>query len=900
MSGRARSSSSGRAARARRGTCCAPGPPAASRRATSRSTSAATMLRGVGGGARRRVPGARRVARSRAPTSRRSRACASSRRWCCCFLGSSLGNFNRSETAAFLERVADALSPGDHLLLGLDLVKDAAHARGRLQRRRRRERRVHAQPLRAHEPRARHHARPRRDRARRLLERGAASASTSSRASRRPPMIELPELGPPLPPRRRRDGPDRGQPQVPRCPRCRPSRRATASTRSATFTDAAYAVRAPAPAPPARRRRARRVRLVASALLDRRAQPHARAGGAARRGAAHPAAQPAHEPDRLGPRAHRQLRGAVGAPRARRRAAAATTTRAGAITSTTPSRTRARTRGACRCSSARRACATSTTSGGRRSTSLARAPFPADDPLLARRLHPRDAGAARSAAQRDHPADDPADRRPASTSRRAAREPTRRAGAARRGRRGRRARPARSSWAPTTARCAYDNERPAHEVVRAALPHRRLPGHQRRSSSRFMRRRRLSPARAVDAPRAGAGCVETRRRRIRRSGGGAPTAAWCERAFGRLDAARARPAGDPRLAGTRPTRTRAGPASGCPTEAEWEKAAAWDLERGTARRYPWGDAPPTPELREPRPARVLARRGRRVPARASATSAATRCSATCGSGRRATSTPYPGFVAVPVPRVLRDPLRPGLQGAARRLVGDAAAGRPQHVPQLGPAAAPPDLRRLPLCPRRLSALRAALGALPLTHRGRRAPTSRRSPCRRIPTGRGRAPWSRLARRRRRRARRARRLDRRRRTSPAAIARCRASRAAAGGSAAWSAALGGVVPEPYDRAALEAAAIDLALRQRRHHALPRWRARRRGPCATSCRSARSHDPRGRGARAGRRRAQGRRRSRVARRHLRRARPRGPRRRRSTGRTAARAPTTSARTACCPTR
>ena len=33
-----------------------------------------------------------------------------------------------------------------------------------------------------------------------------------------------------------------------------------------------------------------------------------------------------------------------------------------------------------------------------------------------------------------------------------------------------------------------------------------------------------------------------------------------------------------------------------PTEAEWERAAAWDAKAGRARRFPWGDALPTAEL----------------------------------------------------------------------------------------------------------------------------------------------------------------------------------------------------------------------------------------------------------------------------------------------------------------
>jgi iron(II)-dependent oxidoreductase len=42
------------------------------------------------------------------------------------FLGSTIGNFDDAEMDEFLARVADNLQPGDHLLLGIDLVKDVA------------------------------------------------------------------------------------------------------------------------------------------------------------------------------------------------------------------------------------------------------------------------------------------------------------------------------------------------------------------------------------------------------------------------------------------------------------------------------------------------------------------------------------------------------------------------------------------------------------------------------------------------------------------------------------------------------------------------------------------------------------------------------------------------------
>ena len=48
-----------------------------------------------------------------------------------------------------------------------------------------------------------------------------------------------------------------------------------------------------------------------------------------------------------------------------------------------------------------------------------------------------------------------------------------------------------------------------------------------------------------------------------------------------------------------------------PTEIEWEKAATWDQEQETARRYPWGDEPPV--ARRPRQRRPASRAARSPP-----------------------------------------------------------------------------------------------------------------------------------------------------------------------------------------------------------------------------------------------------------------------------------------------
>ena len=63
------------------------------------------------------------------------------------FLGGTIGNFRPAPRRSFLARIATLMYPGDRFLLGTDLVKDAATARGRLQRLRRRHRRFNKNVL---------------------------------------------------------------------------------------------------------------------------------------------------------------------------------------------------------------------------------------------------------------------------------------------------------------------------------------------------------------------------------------------------------------------------------------------------------------------------------------------------------------------------------------------------------------------------------------------------------------------------------------------------------------------------------------------------------------------------------------------------------------------------------
>ena len=125
-----------------------------------------------------------------------------------------------------------------------------------------------------------------------------------------------------------------------------------------------------------------------------------------------------------------------------------------------------------------------------------------------------------------------------------------------------------------------------------------------------------------------------------------------------------------------------------PTEAEWERRG-----RDGHARYPWGD--------EPEPDRANLGERRFGPAPVGAYPGGRSAVRRRADARRRVGVDVerlhglPGLPRLPVPRVLRGLLRPRVQGAARRLVGDAPGRGAQDVPQLGLPDPPPDLRRLP-------------------------------------------------------------------------------------------------------------------------------------------------------------------------------------------------------------
>jgi iron(II)-dependent oxidoreductase len=83
-----------------------------------------------------------------------------------------------------------------------------------------------------------------------------------------------------------------------------------------------------------------------------------------------------------------------------------------------------------------------------------------------------------------------------------------------------------------------------------------------------------------------------------------------------------------------------------PTEAEWEKAARYDPITGRSRRYPWGDADPTPDLanlgqRHLQPASAGSYQGGAAP------SGARQLVGDVWEWTASDFLPYPGFVAYP-------------------------------------------------------------------------------------------------------------------------------------------------------------------------------------------------------------------------------------------------------------
>ena len=238
---------------------------------------------------------------------------------------------------------------------------------------------------------------------------------------------------------------------------------------------------------------------------------------------------------------------------------------------------------------------------------------------------------------------------------------------------------------------SYDNERPRHGARRAGLPHRPHADHQRHVPDASSRAAATSAA-SGGRTRAGPGSSATTSPTRALGGGPVRVAAVAHRRGGRRSTPTSPSSTSP---GSRPT-----PLPGHTPLAFLPRENGRRRRPGTRNghrpgRFPWGGEPPQAadgranldqHALGPRPAGAL-------PAGA-APVARSGCSATSGSGRRATSTATPASSRTRTASTPRSSSARDYKVLRGGSWATRAARRDADVPQLGPAAAPPDLLRV--------------------------------------------------------------------------------------------------------------------------------------------------------------------------------------------------------------
>ena len=416
---------------------------------------------------------------------------------------------------------------------------------------------------------------------------------------------------------------------------------------------------------------------------DRSARPHHRRP---RRDRAARPALPADVAAGVGPRARRQLRGAVAAARGGRHRGDAARDRRHLRRVRAPA---GRAADAAAAAARPRPATTSAWCAARCSTRSTRCGCDAGGPAARRRVRLRHGAPARAPARRDDAGDPPAASRRPGAARRPTPLPAPPAALIARPRCSCPAGP--FTMGTSTDSWAYDNERPAHQVDVPAFfidtvpvsnaAYRAFVEAGGYDDERLWTRGRL--ALALRVRQAVARVLAPRRRRAGCAAASAgssrcPTTSRCSTS-----------------AGSRPTPTPAGPAGGCRPRPSGRRPPPGTPRPGTQARFPWGDEAPTerhanlgqtPLPARPRPARSP--RARRRAARC-------RWSATCGSGPSTEFTGYPGFRSFPYKEYSEVFFGDGYKVLRGGSLGHRPAGLPHHLPQLGPPDPPADLRRLP-------------------------------------------------------------------------------------------------------------------------------------------------------------------------------------------------------------